>query len=74
MISPEIDLRAAQLAFVRDGRCRVDTFLAPEGAERLCAPPFSETEFDVAYPAHNWCQLSHGGRWMVAAADHSRIS
>lgn len=71
MISPEIDLRAAQLAFARDGRCRVDTFLAPEIAERLYATLSSETEFDVAYAcspspqlvsAESWRQMDSRGR------------
>ena len=47
MISTEIDFRAAQSAFARDGRCRVDPFLAPEVADRLFATLSTETEFDV---------------------------
>lgn len=71
MISPEIDLRAAQLAFARDGRCRIDTFLKTDVAERLYATLSNETEFDVAYAcspspqlvsAESWRQMDSRGR------------
>ena len=71
MIFPQIDVRAAQSAFARDGRCRVDPFLAPEIADRLYKTLSSETEFDVAYAcspspqlvsAESWRQMDSGGR------------
>ena len=71
MIFPQIDFRAAQSAFARDGRCRVDPFLAPEIADRLYKTLSTETEFDVAYAcspspqlvsAESWRQMDSGDR------------
>ena len=63
MISTEIDFRAAQSAFARDGRCRVDPFLAPEVADRLFATLSTETEFDVAYACSPSPQLVSAEYW-----------